>query len=84
MTDAANDIKLRNDPVMRIIKFICILLLNPNTQIKPPVHKEPQKKVPARGYRTSSIIKNSILLIFLLELINNKCDAFPCLMNFWK
>ena len=35
MTDAANYIKLRNDPVMRIIKFICIFLLNLNTQIKP-------------------------------------------------
>ena len=35
MTDVANDIKLRNDPVMRIIKFICIFLLNLNPQIKP-------------------------------------------------
>lgn len=35
MTDIANDIKLRNDLVMRIIKFICIFLLNLNTQIKP-------------------------------------------------
>ena len=35
MTDIANDIKLRNDLVMRIIKLICIFLLNLNTQIKP-------------------------------------------------
>lgn len=56
MTDIANDIKLRNDPVMRIIKFICIFLLNLNTQIKPPFTRS-WRKVLVHGYRTSSIIK---------------------------
>lgn len=56
MTDIANDIKLRNDLVMRIIKCICILLLNLNAQIKPHSRGDGEK-VLAHGYRTSSIIK---------------------------
>lgn len=43
LTDVANDIKLRNDLVMRIIKFICILLLNPNTQIKPRSQRDGER-----------------------------------------
>lgn len=43
MTDIANDIKLRNDLLMRIIKFICIFLLNLNTQIKPRAEGEGER-----------------------------------------
>lgn len=43
MTDIANDIKLRNDLVMRIIKLICIFLLNLNTQIKPCTQRDRER-----------------------------------------
>lgn len=79
MTDAANYIKLRNDPVMRIIKFICIFLLNLNTQIKPCSQGDAER---CSHMVTGHLPQSKFHIINFLQLINNKWDAFSCLMDF--
>lgn len=70
MTDTANNIKRRNDLVMRIIKFICIFLLNLNTQIKPCSQGDGEKKGARAWLQDILHNQNSILLIFPLQLIS--------------
>lgn len=79
MTDAANYIKLRNDPVMRIIKFICIFLLNLNTQIKPCSQGDAER---CSHMVTGHLPQSKFHIINFLQLINNKWDVFSCLMDF--
>lgn len=68
LTKISEDIKLRSDLLMQIIKSICICLLNPNTEIK--LHSVGKRA--GFAWLKGDILEDpsSMSLIFLLPLIN--------------